>query len=279
MIDGGAASELGAGEGEGAGGGGGDGGGGGGGSGSDNAPEWLGGLPDDLRADATLSRYKDVEALARGHLETKKVASSKLAVPAADAPPEAWDPVWSALGRPADPKEYELALPEGQEASPVADAFRPIAHKLGLNNGQAKALSEFWNEQIGQMQTAWSEAGQREVDTLKQAMGDQYEARLAKAQAAFKALGGDPEIADQLDARLGSGQLLKFMMNLGERMGEHSRVDGDSEGLGADLANAADQIKALHRDKGFMEKFNAGDAEATAKYERLRNAARKQGRA
>jgi hypothetical protein len=42
------------------------------------SPEWVGTLPDDLKADPTLVKYQNVEALARGHLETKKLASSKL---------------------------------------------------------------------------------------------------------------------------------------------------------------------------------------------------------
>jgi hypothetical protein len=38
-------------------------------------------LPDDLKADATLSRYADVPALAKAHIEAHKVAKSKVVVP------------------------------------------------------------------------------------------------------------------------------------------------------------------------------------------------------
>jgi hypothetical protein len=241
------------------------------------APEWLGGLPDELRGDATLSRYKDVEALARGHIEARRIASSKLAVPAADAPAEAWNAVFDQLGRPDSPDKYDIPLPQGQEASPVADAFRPIAHQLGLLPGQAKGLAEFWNGQMDATQAAYFAKGEEEIGALKSELGADYEAKKAAAKATYLKLGLPPEFADELDQKVGSGALMRGFIKLAEATGEHRRVDGDGEaGLGAGLENAEAQLTALYADKSWREKLNAGDSVAAAQQKRLLDAAKAQ---
>src|SRR6185369_12579211 len=75
--------------------------------GESQSPEWMAGLPDDLKGDATLTRYKSLDDLARGHLETKKLASSKLIIPGDGATDEDWGKFYDALGRPESPDKYE----------------------------------------------------------------------------------------------------------------------------------------------------------------------------
>jgi hypothetical protein len=66
-------------------------------------PEWMGSLPDELKGDATLSRYADIPALAKAHIEAHKVAKSKVIVPGPDADEAALASFYDAIGRPESP--------------------------------------------------------------------------------------------------------------------------------------------------------------------------------
>jgi hypothetical protein len=276
MTDGGAASAIGAGaEVLGAGGGGDEGGGGGGGA---AAPEWLGGLPEELRGDATLSRYKSVEELARGHIETKRLATSKLAIPGEGAKPEEWGAVWDALGRPKAPTDYEIPVGEGGAEGPMAEAFRPLAHQLGLNKGQAKGLAEFFNAQTATLQEGYYAKGAEEIAALKGELGAEYDGKVAAARAVYARLGFPPEFADQLDQKVGSAGLLKGFIRLAEVTGEHglAGADGGGGGFAAGDANAEAQLGVLYKDAGWREKLNKGDAATVAQHNRLMAAAKAQ---
>lgn len=246
--------------------------------GATSPADWLGSLPDDLKSDTTLSKYRTLEDFARGHLETKRLASSRLSIPSADAPPEAWAPVWDALGRPTDPKDYEIALPEG-ESPELADAFRPLAHQIGLSKAQAKAIVDFNNARISAAREAQMHAqqaaSQAEVDAFRQELGAEADAKLAAAKRAFARLSGDAELAEALDAKLGSKTLLKFFVGVADAIGEHGRVDGAAPAASG-LVPGADpeaEFNARTKDPEYRKKLTDGDPVAKAEYERLRAAA------
>jgi hypothetical protein len=253
-------------------------------------PTWRDTLPDDLKADATLGRYADVPALAKAHVEQhktiKQLQGSKLVLPAADAPPEAWDPIFNAIGRPEDAAAYEFPLPEGVESSPLVDKFRPIAHKLGLTAAQAKGIAEFQNQHAADEASAFYAKGEEEVAAIKAELGGQYDAKLAAAKATFaKIFSGDDDaskaeavaLADELDGKLGSGRLMRAMMKLADLAGEHGIIEPDShiEGLGS-VADAEAKLTELQADPGWREKFNKGDASTVAQRNRLLELAQKQ---
>jgi hypothetical protein len=278
VVGGAGASEIAGGEG----GGGGDGGGGG------APPEWLGGLPDDLKGDATLGRYADVEALARGHLETKRLATSKLAVPAADAPPEAWDAFYTAAGRPESADGYGDfgldALPD--DATDAAKAargemvkrYQAALHPLGLNARQAAALVTADIARIEAAQSDYYAAGEAEVNALKKELGADYEPQRLAAKKVFTDLFGEEagELADELDQKVGSARLVKGMMKLAAKVGESGRIEGDGGEFKGDPANADAALRAKFADKGWREKYNAGDQATLAEHDKLRDAARRQ---
>jgi len=249
-----------------------DGGAGGGSAGGGGAaPAWLTGLPDDLRADATLSRYADVEALARGHIEARRVASSRVLLPGADAGDDAWGSFYDAIGRPKDAAEYEIPLPDG-DSGEFADAFRPVAHKIGLQPQQVKGLADWWNGHQAELIATENQRSIADIDALRTELGDQYAPRLEAARALAKAAGITPEVADALDVRLGSANLVRLMMELGQRAGEHGRTDGDVTPIGgAGDPDAA--LTARMKDKDWRTKLASGDVGVKAEYDRLVKAA------
>lgn len=259
---------------------------GGGGEGSEGgasggaASEWLGTLPEELRGDATLSRYKDVEALARGHLEAHKVAKSKLAVPAADAGDDVWSGVWDALGRPKEAAGYGdfglEALPEdaGDDAKTARETmlggYREKLHEIGVPPKLANAIVAADIQRIADAETAYFGEGQKQIDALKLELGADYEPQKNAAKAMFTKIFGDEAapIADELDRKVGSATLMKGMMKLARLGGEHGRIDGDGGELSG-ATNARAQIDAKMEDKSWRDKYNAGDPQTVAEYNKL----------
>jgi hypothetical protein len=242
------------------------------GGGGAAAPEWLGGLPEDLRGDATLGRYKSLEDFARGHVELRKVAGSRVIVPAADADDATRAQFYEAIGRPKDAGGYEFEVPEG--ASPdLANGFREFAFATGMPKDMAEKAVKWNNEQIAAQQEAYLTSSQEAVAKVRAETPD-YDTKITAAKQLFKSMGGDAAIADELDVKLGSENLVKFFIGLAEKTGEHGRVDGDRPGQVAITGDPEAQLDALQKDAGWRERFNAGDVEAVAQRERLMTAAR-----
>lgn len=234
-------------------------------------PEWMAGLSEDLRGNETLSRYKSIDEFARGHLETKKAASSKIVLPGEGADEAALGAFYDAIGRPESPDKYDVAVPDGMPTE-FADAFRQTAHKLGLRPEQAKGIAE-WNNA---MASAQLEAGATEVAALKAETPD-YDRKLAAAQAAAKRFGMTPALADELDAKMGSRGLVEFFINMGEALAEAPRIDGKgAEPFGADLRDAGKQLDALQANPEFRKKILDKDPAALQQRQRLLDAATRQ---
>ena len=237
--------------------------------------DWMGSLPDDLKSDATLSRFEDVPSLAKSYVELRKGMGNRLAIPAADAGDDAWGPVWNQLGRPDSADGYKFGETVDADA---AKAFAPVAHKLGLNQTQAEALAQYDVERMTGAIAEINKASKADLDTLKTELGADYEPKLAAANAAFKAVFGDDAagIADEMDGRVGSRKFIEGMMTLAAKIGEPPRVDGTGgTGGGVADAEAEGKLKTLQKDAGWREKLNAGDAATVAERQRLLEAAQR----
>jgi hypothetical protein len=248
-------------------------------------PTWRDTLPDDLKNDATLSKYADLETFARGHLETKRLASSKVIVPGEGATEDDWGAFYKAIGRPEDPDAYDIKTIElpvdasDEERTALAEATKPfkaLAHKLGLTPAQATALSEFDLQRTADFYAK----GEEEIAALKDQLKGDYAPKLEAGRNAFAQLfGNDPEaiqLAAELDRKVGSGRIVKAMMRLGEVMGEARLIDNDKvEGFG-EVGNADAKIDELQKDKAWREKFTAGDPTTVNQYNRLLDLAKRQ---
>lgn len=105
-------------------------------------PEWLKGIDDpELQGSKFLHRFADVKTLAQNALASKQTLSKKLVdIPGADSPPEKWEELHTALGRPAKPEDYKVTL-TGEDGKPfeiknpeLDGLIRNIAHSIGTNN-------------------------------------------------------------------------------------------------------------------------------------------------
>lgn len=248
-------------------------GGGEGGSGAAPAlPEWMGGLPEDMRADTTLSRYKTVEDLAKGLRETQAWARGRVAIPGADDN-DAWGEFAQRM-RPEKPEDYNI--PVAGEDTAMADAFRAFAFEDGLHPRYATRVAEFFNQYSSDAVSKQAAAGKAEIQSIELELGPQaYAQRIEATANMLKNAGlmaeGDTDFVVGLTSAFGAGKVMKGLFALAEKTGELGKVDTTAIGLrtgGMTPDGAQAEIRAKMGDKDFMEKAKV---KGTPEYDRWKD--------
>ena len=192
-----------------------------------------------------------------------------------DDTPEAWNQVYDRLGRPKDPKGYDIPVPDGQDKA-YSEWARGTFHELGLNAKQAKGLTEKWNayvaEKTGAMQTEYKNSVATDAAALQKEWGAAHEKNLQVAKGAAREFGMTAEVIDSLEKAMGFAGVMKLMHSIGSKLGEDKFIQGGGGGgfgdvMSPEAAKAA--IEALKKDPEFSVKYIKGDAEARAKMSRL----------
>ena len=188
---------------------------------------WQSELPEDLREDKTLATIKDLPGLAKMLVSAQKmVGADKVVLPGPDATEEELDAFYTSLGRPADPKGYELAMPEDfPEEVPVdeglLEAFQETAHKIGLQPAQAKQLFDWYNEQTKaayeKSQTALANARTEAEKFLRETWGDKYNENRERALKAVRTFVNEEDIKKFDETGMGN---LPWLVEAFARIGE-----------------------------------------------------------
>jgi len=209
------------------------------------AADWSAGFDADAKALVAAKGWRGPEDALKSyaHLE-RLMGGERIALPAADAAPEAWDAVYARLGRPARADDYALEKPEGVAYSDdLAAGFRQAAFAAGLSDRQAQALHDFYVRTAVERtedEAARGAAASEELELeLRRTWGSQYDAKVALARRAARAF-APPEALDALSASLDAPALLALFARIGEAMGE-DRLVGDG---GALLALGPDQARS-----------------------------------
>jgi len=205
------------------------------------AKSWKEAIPEDLRNDPNISKFTELEALAKSYVNaTRMIGQDKVAVPNNNSTDDQWNEVYDKLGRPESPDKYQLDIKS--EAVPLDEgaikSFAENAHQLGLNNKQAQGILEFYKNSMEgsaqqnqvDMETAQANAEQE----LRKEWGGNYEANIKKAGAVAKA-NMDATILDmQLKdgTRLGDHPaVIKGFANIANLMSEDKLVSTESENV------------------------------------------------
>jgi hypothetical protein len=206
------------------------------------AKPWMAQLKKELQTNELLSQSDDFSSVAEKYLAFEAKKDRLLEIPAQDATTEQKAAFRAKLGVPDKPESYEFekpTLPNGLKFSEEPEKlFRTMAHELGLNKDQAKALFKFdTDRQLGmyaarqQAQKAAVEAAQardKEFTTsLEKKWGKDFEVNKGKATEAMKKTADAELMAILGDAKLPSGlsltehpKLAEFFFNLDQTIGE-----------------------------------------------------------
>ncbi len=131
-------------------------------------PEIASTIPPDQLSHGSISRYNDLPSLIKGHIELDSYRGNSIGLPKAESKPEEIDK-WatetsdrlkdkgftiSKLGDlpPADPKAYEFKFenvkPEDVANDEILNAFKPVAHAIGLSNAKAQQLVDWFAKDL-----------------------------------------------------------------------------------------------------------------------------------
>jgi hypothetical protein len=171
--------------------------------------EFKAALPEDLRANPSITKFKDLGSLAKSYVEAQGFLGSSIRPPGADATPEAkaefrkklmekvpelvYAPegdeetekaLYARLGKPEKLDEYKLP-PEAEAAGLNADDLRALAANAGMTKKQFAAFAKQYAEGALATKSAATEA----VKALKAEWGLAYEERLGDAKAAAVKMG------------------------------------------------------------------------------------------
>jgi len=229
------------------------------------AKSWKEAIPEDLRNDPNISKFTELEALAKSYVNaTRMIGQDKVAVPNNNSTDDQWNEVYDKLGRPESPDKYKLEVKS--DVVPLDEnavkSFAENAHQLGLNNKQAQGILEFYKNSMEgsaqqnqvDMETAQANAEQE----LRKEWGRAYEDNIKKAGAVAKA-NMDANILDmQLKdgTRLGDHpSIIKGFANIANLMSEDKLVSTESENVSQGIDYDAEISKIVNdRDGPYWNK-------------------------
>lgn len=155
-------------------------------------------IPEDLADHASLKDFKDPQSLVKSYVHTKAELGKRFSVPTTDAGDEAWDEVYTKLGRPEAADKYDFSAIENKDMvkddDPVLNQFKEVFHKAGLNNRQAAMILNAAYDQEKSIQGAIEESRKQAETALRKEYGQEYENRVKLANQTLDNLAKDAGI-------------------------------------------------------------------------------------
>jgi len=131
-------------------------------------PDVWGGVSDEYKE--KVSKFKDVDGLAKGYTELEKKLSAGKKVPETD---EEKEEMYKLLGKPDKADDYNLPpLTEGE--NPLTDKFGETALKLGLSREQAEGVYGWYAEEFDTLNKYTETQKEETIKTLKSEWQDKY---------------------------------------------------------------------------------------------------------
>lgn len=223
--------------------------------------DWKSGLPDDLKAEASITAFKGVGDLAKSFVETKKLVGQSLRAPAADASEEDWDRYYKAGGKPNAPEEYKISIPEGVITKEEEKAVREAGYRLGMNSRQVQKMVDLHVAEVAELQKAERAERMRVDAEYKEKWGATYNRQNALIDQTIERI--DPEkkfktFLEETGLRY-NPFIVDLLLEKGARLKEDNPMFGDVAGEpGRDEAKAAIE-KIMHDPKHPYHTSKTGD--------------------
>ena len=205
------------------------------------ATSWKEAISEEFRQDPNIEKFTEIDALAKSYINaTKMIGQDKVAVPNKNSTDDQWNEIYDKLGRPESADQYQLDVKS--DVVPIDEnsikQFAENAHKLGLNNNQAKGVLEFYKnnmEGMAQQSKVDTETSQVQAEQeLRQEWGREFENNVKKAGALAKANLN----TDVLDLELKNGmrvgdhpELIKGFAKIASMMSEDKMLSSESESV------------------------------------------------
>ena len=240
---------------------------------------WTEGLPADLQEYVSGKGFQDTKAVLESYRNLEKlrgVPQERLLKLPESPEAEGWNDVFMKLGKPATSEGYGLEVAEGGDpafTNWAKDNFLELNLTKEQGTGLIEKFKAFTADVEAREQEAYTLEVQEQTQTLKREWGGAYEQNIARAQSAYRQFGLNDKALSSLEKAVGFDGVMKFMLDLGSRVGEHGYVGSTgSDGFGDTIltpVQAKEKIKALKADPDFRVRYLKGETKAKAELSRL----------
>lgn len=201
---------------------------------------------------------------------SKATLENSLVLPKEGATQEQISAVMAVLGAVTKPED----LAEVVKDDKAFDALKPVFVKAGLTKAQVKEVYEGYMNYANEQITAIATKNKTEVEALQKEWGADWDANIASAKAIVGKLGIDKVGLNQLEASIGSANMLKMFHTVSKASVEPEIKGGEAPGgagsyIASNPADAQEKINALMKDPAFAKKLAEGDKEATKQFNDL----------
>ena len=217
---------------------------------------WKDSLPDELKGMKSIQDFKSVEDLVKSYDHTKSLVGRKVE----DLDAETLKAIDTKFGAPESLEAYDFKA-KTEEAAEMTDWFKKTAFDAGLPVEKAKAVYEKYNEleqeTIQRQQLAVQQQNEEWIGSLKKEFGEAFDERVAIANKALQAYGGD-ELENVL-AQAGLANhppVVKALVEAGKPLMEGQFAES-SKPVFSKLSpsEAADKVRTLRSDPDFMKHY------------------------
>ncbi len=145
---------------------------------------WKDSLPEDLKNEKALESIQDIPGLAKSFIHAQKmVGTDKISIPNKHATDDDWNDVYSKLGRPSKPEDYDIQINSNSSVDTDAlNGFKEAAHKYGLLPKQAEGIINFYDDMTQNYMRdldAKAEQGRMHAEkSLKEEWGPAYDSKV-----------------------------------------------------------------------------------------------------
>lgn len=207
-----------------------------GGAASDSEkPAWMAQLPDDLKSNASLTKFQKLGDLGKSYVELEGKLGKSTVVPDEKATPEEVAAFRKRIGVPEKFDDYKVEKVELPKGVGYDDAAIKEIAKIAFDNGiPPKAFNEVFKAYVTKYAADLAEAQKlvkiTQEESAKQLQAElkgDYQRIIELKDRAFREVGGPELAALMVGTGLGNHPLIvKMFAKIGEKFAEHAFVDG-----------------------------------------------------
>ena len=222
------------------------------GSGASENQDWRSSLTDELKNNPTIQNIKDLESAANTLVHQQKMIGSRIPIPKTD---EEKAELYTKLGRPETSEKYNFTIPETHSKffnEEQVKQFKNVAHQIGLNNDQAKALIDFQVKSVdfeNQRRDSEMTVGKKNTEEmLRKDWGYDYDNKVRSARRAMSVY-ADNELMELLDTEAGNHpSVVRLFARLGEDITEEMAKNTQNNKLAVSPVDAKGDIAKIYAD-------------------------------
>lgn len=219
-----------------------------------DGPEWLAGMDEEFRTDASLQHVPDVNTLVKNYVNAQKmIGKDKITIPDELATEDDLQAFYDKLGRPEQDK-YAIKFGESGYNEDFQKGFVEAAHKSGILPKQAQGLFDYFQGQVDAANTAHeTQSGEESVkmmDDLKTEWGNGFEKNVSIAKTAVDTLTDDSFKAFLNESGLGDHPtMIKMFTAIGNKLNEDTFDRDTVKNLGLTKDDAQENLDRIMGDQ------------------------------